>query len=59
MEMFDGAIRHQQAIFMFKILPILRRTFDCLFHERRVFRMKTLTLLTQRLATAFAVLNPC
>src|SRR2546427_1159839 len=41
-DMFDGTIRHQQAIFMFKILPILRRAFYCLFHERRIFRMNPL-----------------
>jgi hypothetical protein len=42
MDMLDGTIRHQQAIFMVKILPILRRAFDCLLHERRVFWMNPL-----------------
>ena len=41
-DMFDGTIRHQQAIFMFKILSILRRALDGLFHEGRVFRMNPL-----------------
>src|SRR5882762_4011907 len=41
-DIFDGAIRHHQAIFMLKILPILRRTLDGLFHLGRVFRMNTL-----------------
>jgi hypothetical protein len=42
MDIFDGTIRHHQAIFMIKILPVLRRAFDCLVHERRVFRMNPL-----------------
>src|SRR5580700_6660525 len=42
MDMFDGAIRHQQAMFKFKILPIPRRAFDCLSHEGGVFRMNPL-----------------
>ncbi len=29
-------------MFKIKILPILRRALDCLFHEGRVFRMKPL-----------------
>src|SRR2546426_10000896 len=41
-DMFDGTIRHQQAIFMFKILSILRRAFYWLFHERRIFRTNPL-----------------
>src|ERR1700730_4806235 len=41
-DIFDGAIRHHQAVFMLKILSILRRTLDCLFHLGRVFRMNTL-----------------
>src|SRR5438445_351395 len=41
-DMFDGTIGHQQAIFMFKILSILRRALDGLFHEGRVFRMNPL-----------------
>src|SRR5258706_5109362 len=42
MEMFDGTIRHPQTIFMLKILAILRRAFDRLFHEGRVLRMNPL-----------------
>src|SRR6202795_1517091 len=42
MDIFDRTIRHYQAIFMFKILPILRRALDCLFHEGGVFRMNPL-----------------
>ena len=42
MDMFDRAIRHQQSMFKIKILPILRRALDCLFHESRVFRMNAL-----------------
>src|SRR6266478_6063837 len=41
-EIFDGAIRHHQATFMLKVLPILRRALDGLFHLGRVFRMNTL-----------------
>src|ERR1700694_3633924 len=41
-DVFDRTIRHYQAIFMLKILPILRRTLDGLFHLGRVFRMNTL-----------------
>src|SRR5258708_19609031 len=40
--MLDGSIRHQQAMFLFKILPILRREFDSLSYESRVFRMNPL-----------------
>ena len=36
--MFDGTFRHQQSIFKIKVLPILRRTLDCLFHEGLVLR---------------------
>jgi glutamine synthetase type III len=39
MDIFDGTIRHQQAIFMLKVRPILRHALDCLFHERPVFGM--------------------
>src|SRR5205809_6908699 len=42
MDMFDGTIRHQQSIFKIKILSILRRALDCLFHLGRVFGMNTL-----------------
>ena len=42
MDICDGTIRHQQPIFKIKILPILRRALDCLFHEGRVFRMNPL-----------------
>jgi len=42
MDIFGGAIRHQQPIFLFKILPILRRTLHCLLHERCVVRMNPL-----------------
>src|ERR1700731_486567 len=42
MDIFDGTIRHHQAIFMLKILPILRRALDGLLHERRIFRMNPL-----------------
>src|SRR5690349_10657709 len=41
-DMFDRAIRHQQAMFKIKILSVLRRTFDGLSHEGRVFRMNPL-----------------
>jgi hypothetical protein len=37
--MFDVAIRHQQSMFKIKILPVLQRALDCLFHEGRVLRM--------------------
>src|SRR5882757_6829540 len=36
---FEGTVRHQQTIFMLKILTILRRALDGLFHEGRVFRI--------------------
>jgi hypothetical protein len=39
---FDGAIRHHQAIFMPKILSILGRAFNCLSHRGRIFRMNPL-----------------
>ena len=39
---FDGAIRHQQAMFKIKIFPILRRPIDGLLHESCVFRMNPL-----------------
>ena len=42
MYIFDGAIRHHQAIFMVEILPILRRALDGLLHEGRIFRMNPL-----------------
>src|SRR6267378_1805254 len=42
MDMFHRAIRHQQSIFKIKILPILRRAVEDLFHKGRVFRMNTL-----------------
>jgi hypothetical protein len=42
MDMFDGAIQHQQAIFMFKTRPSLRRSLDCLFYDGGVFRMNPL-----------------
>ncbi len=42
MDIFDGTIRHHQAIFMIKILPILGRALDGLFHEGRVFRVNPL-----------------
>src|SRR5713226_3091193 len=41
-DIFDGAVRHQQSKFKIKILPILRRALDCLFHAGRVFRMSSL-----------------
>src|SRR6266436_1976607 len=41
-DMFDGTIRHQQAMFKIKILPILRRSPDGLSHEGCVFRMNSL-----------------
>jgi hypothetical protein len=37
-----NSIRHPQAILMLKILPILRRAFDGLLHQRHVFRMNPL-----------------
>ena len=42
MEMFYKSIRHQQAIFMFKIPTVLRRAFDGPFYERQIFRMNPL-----------------
>src|ERR1700694_5717444 len=42
MNMFDGTIWHQQAIFKIKIFPCPRRALDGLFHERQVFRMNPL-----------------
>src|SRR5258706_7430458 len=42
MDIFDGTIWHRQAIFMIKILPILRCALDGLFHEGRVVRMNPL-----------------
>jgi hypothetical protein len=42
MDVFDGAIRHHQAIFMLKILPILRRSLNRLFHQGCVVRMNPL-----------------
>ncbi len=41
-DIFDGAIRHHQAIFMLKILPALRRPLNGLFHQGGVFRVHTL-----------------
>src|SRR5579862_7155957 len=41
-DMFDRTIRHQQAIFMLKILFILRRALNGLFHRGRVLRMNPL-----------------
>src|SRR5258708_20638638 len=40
--MFDRTIRHYQAIFMLKILPILRRALHGLSHQGRVVRMNPL-----------------
>ena len=42
MDILNGTTRHCQAIFMFKILPLPRRVFDCLFHEGGVFGMNPL-----------------
>src|SRR5713101_49013 len=42
MDPFDRAIRHYQPIFLLKILPILRRALDRLFHQGRVFGMDPL-----------------
>src|ERR1700676_2681627 len=41
-DMFDRTIRHNQAIFMLKVLSILRRTLDGLSHQGHVFRMDPL-----------------
>jgi hypothetical protein len=41
-DMFDRTIRHHQAIFKVKIISILRRALDDLFHKDRVFRMNSL-----------------
>src|ERR1700676_1140693 len=41
-DMFHRTIRHHQAIFMLKILSILRRTLNGFFHRARVFRMTPL-----------------
>src|SRR6266852_6664863 len=41
-DIFDGAIRHQQAMFKIKIPPVPRRALDDLFPEDRVFRMNSL-----------------
>ncbi len=42
MDIFDGTLWHNQAISMFKILPILRCVLDGLFHKGRVVRMNPL-----------------
>src|ERR1700704_5294611 len=42
MNIFDGAIRHDQAIFMIKSLPIVPRALDCLFHSGHVVWMNQL-----------------
>ena len=42
MDMGDGTIRHQQSMFNIKILALVRRVLDGLFHEGRVFRMNPL-----------------
>src|ERR1700738_2442408 len=42
MDIFDGTIWHHQAIFMLKILSILRRALNCLSHRGSVFRMNPL-----------------
>src|SRR3984957_1807306 len=42
MDIFDRTIRHQQAIFMVKIFPIVRRALEGLLHEGRVFRVNPL-----------------
>src|SRR5260370_10714684 len=39
MDIFDRPIRHQQSMLRGKILPILRRALDGLFHEGHVLRM--------------------
>src|SRR5216684_2340487 len=41
-DMFDRTIRHHQAIFMLKILSILRSTLNGLCHQGRVVRMNPL-----------------
>jgi hypothetical protein len=42
MDIFDGTIRHQQAIFMLKVFPILRRALEGLLHEGGVFGINPL-----------------
>src|SRR5260370_26273602 len=39
MDMFYGTIRHQQSIFVIKILRVPRSPLDCLVHERDIVRM--------------------
>src|SRR5882762_9842752 len=41
-DMFDGTIRHQQSVFKIKVLSILGRALDYLFHKGCVFRMEPL-----------------
>ena len=41
-DMFDHAIRHQQAMLKIKILPVPRRTLNDLFDQGCVFRMNPL-----------------
>ena len=67
MEMLEGTVRHHQAILMVKILLILRRAFECLLHERCVFRMHPLENkfygrcceLPTALRGAHVLLSPC
>ena len=42
MDILDGPIRHQQSMLGDKILPILRRALDGLFHDSHVLRMNPL-----------------
>src|ERR1700680_3619052 len=42
MDIFDGTIRHHQATFIIKILPILRRALDGLPDEHPVCRVSSL-----------------
>ena len=42
MDMFDGAIWHQQPMLNTKVLPIPQRDLDCLPYEGRVLGMNPL-----------------
>ena len=39
MDVFEGAIRHQQSMFNIKIVPLLRRALEGLLHAGHVIRV--------------------
>src|ERR1700676_2439712 len=41
-DIFDGTIWHKQAMLKIKILAVLRRALNGLFHQGRVLRMNSL-----------------